>query len=659
MWSSLQLVICLKKLQGSFLFSTIERKMSNRNKRASCVTLRAVVIGLALIPINIYLVVQLESVWTMQYPTTMSIFFNAVFCLFLLAILNFLFRRFLKIRGLLQGELLTIYVMLSIAISGSAVDFTQVQICTLGHAFWFATPENEWKELFFRYIPRWLTVSDEKVLRGYYTGESTFYTAENIKGWLEPIFLWVAFLSVLSFMMLCINVIIRKQWIEREKLQYPLVQLPFEISKGGSFFFHRLLWIGFGIAAGIDIINGLSFLFPVIPKINLVYQVGRYFTEKPLNSIGRFPIQLNPYAIGLAYLVPLDLLFSCWFFYLFWKAENVIGSVLGVSLPGYPYNDTQLLGAYLGIAVVALFMSRKHLWAVVLKVSLIKSEPDDSKEPMKYRTAFLGILFSAIFIMIFSYKAGMSVLVTIAFFVIYFALLFAFTRMRAELGPPLQEINYSGPIQLIGAIVGTRRISAENLSVFSLYYGFTRIIRGNPMPFQLEGFKLAERAEASTSNLWKLMMLSVFVGISLCFIAFLQAAYKFGNLGIWRGQETYSNLQRWLTYPTKTDGVFVGFASFGFIFILMIMALRLRFFWWPLHPVAYPLAGCYYFNNLWFPFFIAWIIKWLLLRFGGIHSYRRALPFFFGLILGEFLIGSLWGIGGLLTSIRTYAFKSW
>ena len=103
--------------------------MNNGNEEANPgVTLRSVAIGLALIPINIYLVIQLESVWTMQYPTTMSIFFNAVFFLFMLSLLNSAVKKTLKIKGLSSGELLTVYIMISIAISGSAVDFTQVQI---------------------------------------------------------------------------------------------------------------------------------------------------------------------------------------------------------------------------------------------------------------------------------------------------------------------------------------------------------------------------------------------------------------------------------------------------------------------------------------------------------------------------------------------------
>ena len=56
--------------------------MGNRKRpNAGGVTLRAVLIGFAHAPPNVYLVVQWETVWTTQYPTTMGIFFNTIFCL--------------------------------------------------------------------------------------------------------------------------------------------------------------------------------------------------------------------------------------------------------------------------------------------------------------------------------------------------------------------------------------------------------------------------------------------------------------------------------------------------------------------------------------------------------------------------------------------------
>lgn len=59
------------------------------------VTLRTALIGIAFIPLNSSLVVQLETVWNFGDPMTMTIFFNAVFCLFLVIVINRLFIRWL------------------------------------------------------------------------------------------------------------------------------------------------------------------------------------------------------------------------------------------------------------------------------------------------------------------------------------------------------------------------------------------------------------------------------------------------------------------------------------------------------------------------------------------------------------------------------------
>lgn len=51
-------------------------------------------------------------------------------------------------------------------------------------------------------------------------------------------------------------------------------------------------------------------------------------------------------------------------------------------------------------------------------------------------------------------------------------------------------------------------------------------------------------------------------------------------------------------------------------------------------------------------FFIAWLIKSLMIRYGGITAYRRTIPFFFGLIVGQLVavvvacvLNSVWGFG--------------
>ena len=126
----------------------------------------------------------------------------------------------------------------------------QILIPLISGVVRLATPENEWESLFSKYIPDWIAVKDKEVLRAYDWGESTLYIATHLKSWLTPILVWSAFIFVLLFVMVCINSILRRQWTEGEKLSYPIIQLPSELTKPG-FFNNRLLWLGFGFAGGI------------------------------------------------------------------------------------------------------------------------------------------------------------------------------------------------------------------------------------------------------------------------------------------------------------------------------------------------------------------------------------------------------------------------
>ena len=58
---------------------------------------------------------------------------------------------------------------------------------------------------------------------------------------------------------------------------------------------------------------------------------------------------------------------------------------------------------------------------------------------------------------------------------------------------------------------------------------------------------------------------------------------------------------------------------------------------------------------MWLSLMIAWIFKVSILRFGGLKLYKAALPFFFGIILGDFLIGGVWTLLGLFYGIPIYS----
>ena len=64
----------------------------------------------------------------------------------------------------------------------------------------------------------------------------------------------------------------------------------------------------------------------------------------------------------------------------------------------------------------------------------------------------------------------------------------------------------------------------------------------------------------------------------------------------------------------------------------------------------------YSIGTLWLPMFIAWLAKFLVLRYGGMKLYRVAMDFFIGLLLGDFIIGCLWPVVGWILKVPTYSF---
>ena len=60
--------------------------------------------------------------------------------------------------------------------------------------------------------------------------------------------------------------------------------------------------------------------------------------------MGGVQVAFYPFAIGIGFLIPLDLLFSCWAFFWIYKIELMIGSIMGWrGLPRFPYPAEQAL----------------------------------------------------------------------------------------------------------------------------------------------------------------------------------------------------------------------------------------------------------------------------------------------------------------------------
>lgn len=634
-------------------------------------TVKSLLIGLLLIPANVFWIIQLEVV-RYTHPTLIHPLSNVIFIVFWLLIISLGLNRISTKIGLSPAEILTIYVMLCVVSSLCSHDMMEILVTILGHPFRFATPENEWRELFAKQLPEWLTVSDEKALRNYYEGSSTLYIEHHLATWLQPAVWWIAFIFVLMTVMLCINILLRVQWTERERLTYPIIQLPLEmVNPESNFFRRRMVWFGFSVAAAISILNLLNSIFPDVPYLPVKRQsIHQYFTTRPWNAMGGVKISFYPFAVGIAFLIPLDLLFSCWVFYWLYKIELMIARIVGFrGIPRFPYANEQAFGTYIGLLAFALWAGRSYFKAIIVHllqgIGLLdsKRQVDDSDEPIPYRLAFFGILIGCVFLGIFSYQIGMSLWVILLFFGLYFLLAIMIARVRAELGFLVHDLHNVDPHSVLVTALGTHRLGSGSLIGFSLYMFFNRAYRAHPMPQLLEALKISQTQSISSRRMALAILIATSVGSVVIFWLLLDSYYRHGAesgyyetwaLGFGRG--VYRQLEGWLTFPRDPDLTGVGFMGVGFLLTGLMMVVRAKFLWWPLHPLGYAMANSWGMDNLWCCLLVAWFLKAIVLKHGGLQSYRRAIPFFLGVALGDYVLGSIWSIASIATNTPLYQF---
>ena len=633
---------------------------SRSDSGSNGLTLRALCIGVVLIIANSYWLN--EATWAGRIlHTYISLFINTVFCLFLLVLINFLLRRVRPQYAFHRSELLVIYVMVLMVSTLSGNTNMGYLLYILAYPFWFETPENDWLQLFGGHIPRWFTVRDREVLRGFYEGESSFFMAQYVEGWLGTLLVWSAFIFVLYVTLICMNVILRKQFAEHERLTFPITWLPLEMGNNPTAFFrNRLMWAGFGIAGGIEVLNGINFLYPAAPSIPIgIQNVSHLFQEKPWNAIGTILFTARPFVIGLAFFMPLDLAFSSWFFYFFGKFLLVLKSVLGWRTD--LYLDEQSEGAWIGLGILALWIGRRHLKRVFKQAMPGNKNVDDSAEPMPYKWAVWGMICGILCVVLFGYKAGASLWSVLVFFGIYFLMAISLTKVRAGLGPPMHEVIGKDPAATMVSALGTRMIGASSLTVLSFFFWLNRVNTAHPMPNQLEAFHIGRQARIDSRKLLAAMLIGLAVGIPVTFITYLGLSYDFGGYGARHTlvpmSHTFHALQTRLIYLTDVDYAAMLAMGTGLGFTLFLIAMKLRFFWWPFHPIGYVIGTGRWgdMSFYWFPVLVSWAIKAVVLRHGGLQAYRKAIPFFAGLILGDYVGGSIWGVIGVALKIPTYS----
>ena len=646
--------------------------------RWSGITPRAFALGLLLIPVLIFWLEYTEIVANGPDMAAMSLPMAVLFALMVLVALNLAVKRLKPRWALSQAELLFVYTMNTVAIYIGGIGMMQFLTPTLVGWKHFATHENKW-ENWHRFLPAW-AVPDPSVIPAYYAGKSSLFTPAHLAGWAGAIGVWTGFIFTLFFCFFCIAALMRRQWVDKERLIFPIVIIPLEITRdGGSspLWRSRALWLGVGLPAVVESLATIHYtLIPTMPFFPIKpsepgFDLGQSVSGTPWNAIGYTPIGFYPLVVGLTYLLSLDVSFSCWFFYLLTKLQSVGATAFGFRDPGtgptlahLPYVAEQGLGAFLGLALFSLWLARPHLAETWRKAVGRGADVDDSGEPLPYRAAYIGLFVSSALLVGFGVALGLSLPVSLLFWGLFLLLALTFTRIRAEAGLPWGQ----GPGGLAhGSMVnfaGTGAFTPRELTAFSLLRPFDSDWRCLGQPAEMEAMKIADSTTPRPMNprhlTWAILA-AVLVGALASWACCLGLYYHFGAgsavVNPWRtsqGHSGFDELQGWLNTGRPADSARLTAAFAGMGMVLLLSLLRVRFPWWPLHPIGYAVGSTDTMTWIWFPMLLGWLAKALILRYGGAKVYRQALPFFIGLVLGDYGISALWSLYFLATGHAGY-----
>ncbi|NIM06112.1 MAG: hypothetical protein GTO55_07415 [Armatimonadetes bacterium] len=645
-------------------------KAEERATPASPMSRRALLLGIILVPLLVLAVVYGEIVRFVELATT-SLMLIAIFILILFLAVNALLKRWKPGWHLSRSELLYIYVMLTVAGSIAGVGMVQFIVPMLTHIFKFATPENKWAQ-FWPYVPTWM-IPKESVWEGFYRGQTTFFTMENIKGWLVPIGVWSLFtFAFLSFMM-SINLLLRRQWIERERLTFPIVYFPLELTREKEpLLKNKLLWIGFLIPVILESLAGLNYINPSIPYLPIkptgALRLGRFLGAEQASPFYDVTLAFYPLALGIAYFVQLEVLFSCWFFYWFARFQDLVCIWLGFRGPEasaamveMPYLNQQSLGAFVALGLVAVWLARSHLANVIVSVFKGVKEQNQSKDHFSDRTILLGFLATGIFLGLFFWISGIPVALIALFFFIYFFTLLGFTRIRAEAGLPWTFGPNHPPHLFMVPSVGPVNISPRALTALTYFQWFDWDYRCVNMPYQMEGLKIASAANLKSRHMVKGILTASAIAIIVAFLALLALYYRFGaetgSVDDYRtgwASMPINHLRTWAESGEGMNWGEIAGGGAGAAMVVFLAWMRSRWLWWPFHPVGYALSATFTPEWLWCPLFIVWLAKGFILRYGGMRLYRRGIPFAIGLILGDYIITAFWALTGLILHKHLY-----
>jgi len=551
--------------------------------------------------------------------------------------------------GLGEGELAMVFVMAAVAITVPTHGLVGYLLSFISAPRYLASPENRWAETFFAYLPRWAVVDAGPALRWFYEG---LPRGEGVPwgAWVLPLGWWLAFIVAGLFACVCLVSLLRRQWMDHERLAYPLAGMTLEMLRGGEgrvprFARSGLFWVGF-VVPFFALVWNIGGLFtpnwPTIPKELPPLVLGRHFP--PIHLVFYWPM------VCIAFFLRREVALSIWVCVVLGVIEegllNRVGYRLRSSLSVYHFDASrpalawQSYGAMVVMVGLNLWVARRHLWAMVRRAVRGKGVGDE-RELLSPRTAVGGFVVAVVFMGFWLWRLGLEPGTAVVFLVAAFVGFLALSRLVVEGGlvfirPPLT------PQSATVTLLGNSALGPAQLTAMGLTMAWVADPINSFMPAAANAAKVGYEARASGRQVLVAMALAVGVGLAVgvpltLWICYQRGAYTTGTwLFKYAPWVPYNYVVKAIRSRPELEWGKVGWGVAGGVQMALVTFLHHRFSWWPLHPLGLVAGVVFKVRWSFLPVFLGWAAKEGVLRIGGAGALERAKPLFLGLMAGWF-----------------------
>ncbi len=569
-----------------------------------------------------------------------------------------------------QSELMLIWCMLIVSCITPSDGMMRLWLPAMaGPPYLARRPDIAWRDTSLRDVPETLILSkDPKSLAA-----EQYFTGRREEGripwgqWLTPISRWSIMLIPFFLATFFLFAILRKQWVEMERLQFPLARVPLEFTAGSAeggllpqLFSNRAFLAGLIFTFAFRFLRALPLFVGAEQAWSLTVPFEDVLKDTPLENLHMANVGMWWNAVGFAYLVPADVSLSVWFFYLFGRLELQTAAWYGSPLHyGGTWSDLmtwQLSGSYLIFTLGALYMARRHLAVVFRRALGIGARVDDSEEPVSYKLAFWGFIVCTIAVVAWFAVYKMKIWVALALFLMAMCIMLVHARMVAQSGVYITQLNVIAPNILhglgLGHVFGPQAAIVGLLHHGIFLYGSTALLS----PPAIHAFRISEVFERGRRLLLPAMVVAILAGMAASGWTSLHMAYDEGAANFddtWGQMNHPKNLFSMAHEMTEQPSQYspARWLPFGVGIVLtgFVMFMRARFYWWPIHAIGLLGISNWHIDRMWLPFLLGWLIKVSLMKFTSGRAVRQARFFFIALILVEAFVGGVSTIVATLT----------